>query len=198
MTVNNLNTVDSSFWDGLGAGIIVFIVILFIILLAAAIVILIGEAKLFKKAGKPGWAVIVPFYNTYVLIEIAGLNWWYFLIAISGTIFTIAGIKGLTFLSGIAGAVVNFFVFYNLGKKFKKEPTTYGVLGLFFSGIIAAVLGYSKNMEYDSSVEVSANGPINGGTSKTTSNEPERFCLGCGQKLKQGVQFCENCGKKVE
>lgn len=198
MTVNNFNNMDSSFWEGLSGGILIFFLILILILIAAGIVILIGEAKLFKKAGKPGWAVIVPFYSTYVLIEIAGLNWWYFLIAISGTIFTIAGIQGLSFLSTIASAAVNFFVFYNLGKKFKKDPTTYGVLGLFFSGIIAAVLGYSKSMEYDSSVEVSPNGPINSGTPKSTSSEPERFCLGCGKKLKPNTQFCENCGKKVE
>lgn len=195
-----MTRIDNGFWEGLGIGIIIFLIIMALIIIAAAIVILIGEAKLFKKAGKPGWAAIVPFYNTYVLIEIAGLNWWYFLIAISGTIFSIAEIKGLTPLSLIATAVVNFFAFYNLGKKFKKDPTTYGVLGLFFNSIIAAVLGYSKNMEYDSSVVVSSNGPINDRKENTTTKkaEPERFCLGCGQKLKPGTKFCENCGKKVE
>ena len=198
MNMNNLNQIDSNLWDGLGAGFALFIFILCLIIIAAGIVILIGEAKLFKKAGKPGWAAIVPFYNTYVLIEIAGLNWWYFLIAISGTIFTIAGIQELSFLTVIAVAAVNFFIYYNLGKKFKKDPTTYGVLGLFFSSIIAAVLGYSNSMEYDSSVEVSPNGPINSGNPKNTTSEPERFCLGCGQKLKPNTQFCENCGKKVE
>ena len=32
---------------------------------------LIAMAKIFKKAGRPGWAVIVPFYNMYVLFDIA-------------------------------------------------------------------------------------------------------------------------------
>ncbi len=32
---------------------------------------------LFKKAGRPGWAAIIPFYNMYVLLEIAGKpGWW--------------------------------------------------------------------------------------------------------------------------
>ena len=53
-------------------------------------------------------------------------------------------------------------------------------------------------MEYDSYIEVSPNGPINSGEPKNNSTEPERFCLGCGQKLKPNTQFCENCGKKVE
>ena len=30
-------------------------------------------AKVFAKAGKPGWAAIIPFYNDSVLIDICGL-----------------------------------------------------------------------------------------------------------------------------
>ena len=199
MNMNNLNTtIDNNFFEGLGAGWVLFILILSLMILAAFIVILVGKAKLFKKAGKPGWAAFVPFYGTYVLIEIAQLNWWYFLIAIAGTILNLGNVKGVGFLSTIASAVVNFFIYYNLAKKFKKDSNTYGILGLFFGNIIAAVLGYSNNMEYDASIEVSPNGPINNTASKTASNEPERFCLGCGKKLKSGSQFCENCGKKVD
>ncbi len=196
---NNVLNKNAEFFDNLTGGLLIFVGILFLILIAALVVIIIGEVKLFKKAGKPGWAAIVPFYSTYVLVEIAGLNWWYFLIAISGTIVSLLGIDGLGTVTLLAARAANFFIFYNLGKKFKKDPTTYGILGLFFYGIIAAILGYSKNMQYDSSVEVSPNGPIDdkkGNTTKTA--EPERFCLGCGKKLKPGVQFCENCGKKVE
>ena len=36
--------------------------------------------KIFKKAGKPGWASIVPIYNVIVLIESAGLSLWYLLL----------------------------------------------------------------------------------------------------------------------
>lgn len=181
-------------------GSLVLLGIFAVIAVAFIIVYIIGLVKLFKKAGKPGWAAIVPFYNTYVLVEIAGLNWWYFLIAISGSICTILGIKGLSTITWLASAAVNFFIFYNLGKKFKQNPTTYGVLGIFFSGIIAMIFGYSNSMVYDSTVTVSPNGPIDDKkeTTTTASTEPERFCLGCGKKLKPGVQFCENCGKKVE
>ena len=185
--------------EGLTGGLLIFAGIVFLIAIAALVVIIIGEVKLFQKAGKPGWAAIVPFYNTYVLVEIAGLNWWYFLIAISGSICTIIGIKGLGTVTWLASGAVNFFIFYNLGKKFKKDPTTYGILGIFFSGIIAAILGFSKEAKYDSSVVVSPNGPIEDKkTDNSSAKEPERFCLGCGKKLKPGASFCENCGKKVE
>jgi hypothetical protein len=36
--------------------------------------------KIFSKAGKPGWASIVPFYNTIVLLEIVGEPWWWLLL----------------------------------------------------------------------------------------------------------------------
>ncbi len=36
--------------------------------------------KVFTKAGEPGWASIIPFYNTYVQFRIAGFNPWLFLL----------------------------------------------------------------------------------------------------------------------
>lgn len=178
-------------------GSIILILILGLFLLAFITVYIIGLWKLFKKAGKNGWEAIIPFYSTYVLIEIAGLNWWYFLIAISGTIVSLIGLDSLTWLTNIATLAVNFFVFYNIAKKMKKSPVGFGVAAIFVSGILAIVLGFSKD-EYDSSIPVSPNGPIGDNESNNTSNEPERYCLGCGQKLKPNTQFCENCGKKVE
>lgn len=180
----------------LGGSIIVLLII-GLLAIAIGIVYIIGLWKLFKKAGKNGWEAIIPFYSTYVLIEIAGLNWWYFLIAISGTIVTIIGLDSLSWLANIASIVVNFFVFYNIAKKMKKQPVGFAVASIFISGILAMVLGFSKD-EFDNSVEVSPNGPIGENKSNNTSNEPERYCLGCGQKLKPNTQFCENCGKKVE
>ena len=38
--------------------------------------------KIFVKAGEPGWASIVPFYNTYVLFKISWGNGWLFLLAL--------------------------------------------------------------------------------------------------------------------
>jgi len=36
--------------------------------------------KIFVKAGEPGWAAIVPFYNAYVLFKITWGNGWLFLL----------------------------------------------------------------------------------------------------------------------
>jgi hypothetical protein len=34
----------------------------------------------FTKAKKPGWASIIPIYNTIVLLDIVGKPWWWFLL----------------------------------------------------------------------------------------------------------------------
>lgn len=36
--------------------------------------------KIFEKAGKPGWAAIVPFYNLLVMTEIVGRPTWWILV----------------------------------------------------------------------------------------------------------------------
>lgn len=51
--------------------------ILWIPVLIISIVVIISMWKVFAKAGKPGWAAIVPIYNEWVLFEIVGYpGWW--------------------------------------------------------------------------------------------------------------------------
>lgn len=179
-------------------GSMVLILILGLLIIGFYVFYIVCLWKLFKKAGKHGWEAIIPFYSTWVLIEIAGLNWWYFLIAISGTLVSLVGLDSLTWLTNLLSLAVNFFVFYNLAKKMHKQPMGIAIAGTLVSGIMVPVLALSKNYEYDSSVVVSPNGPIGDNKETTNNNEPEKFCLGCGKKLNPNTSFCENCGKKVE
>lgn len=48
-----------------------------LIYLAILIAVIAGFWKVFTKAGKPGWAAIVPIYNLVVLLEIAGKPLWW-------------------------------------------------------------------------------------------------------------------------
>ena len=52
-----------------------------VVYLAIIVVSLVGLWKVFTKAGKPGWAAIVPFYNAYCLFEMSFGNGWLFLLA---------------------------------------------------------------------------------------------------------------------
>jgi len=53
--------------------------------LAFGIFMLVAMWKIFTKAGKPGWASIIPFYNIWVILEIVGRpGWWLLLMLIPG------------------------------------------------------------------------------------------------------------------
>ena len=57
-----------------------------------AVVLVMAFWKMFTKAGKPGWACLIPIYNIVVLCQIAGRpGWWTVLLMIPlvGLIFTI-------------------------------------------------------------------------------------------------------------
>ena len=36
--------------------------------------------KIFTKAGKPGWAILIPIYDIIIMLEIAGKPWWWLLL----------------------------------------------------------------------------------------------------------------------
>lgn len=49
-------------------------VVTYIISLAISVLAIVAMWKIFTKAGKPGWASIVPVYNIIVLFQICGMN----------------------------------------------------------------------------------------------------------------------------
>ncbi len=53
-----------------------------IIYVAIIILMIVAGWKVYVKAGKPGWASIIPIYNTLVLLEIVGKPWWWLLLLI--------------------------------------------------------------------------------------------------------------------
>jgi hypothetical protein len=55
----------------------------FLVWLAVVVVVIAGAWKTFAKAGKPGWACLIPIYNLWVMLEIAGKpGWWLILLFI--------------------------------------------------------------------------------------------------------------------
>ena len=59
----------SSATSGIFAGIGAIFIIIYLAIIVLAIA---GMWKAFEKAGKPGWAAIIPGYNIYIMIEIVG------------------------------------------------------------------------------------------------------------------------------
>ena len=62
--------------DG-GGGASTIVLLIELVLLVA---IIAGLWKVFTKAGKPGWASIIPIYNGIVLLEIAGKPLWWIIL----------------------------------------------------------------------------------------------------------------------
>jgi hypothetical protein len=63
------------------------------------IILIIAMWKVFTKAGKPGWASIIPIYSAIVFLEIIGKPiWWIFLLLIPfvNIVFAIIAINNLS------------------------------------------------------------------------------------------------------
>ena len=50
--------------------------------LAVALLVVAANWKVYSKAGKPGWACIIPIYNVVVLLEIVGRPTWWIVLAL--------------------------------------------------------------------------------------------------------------------
>ena len=74
--------------------------------------------RIFEKAGKPGWAALIPIYNVIVLLDIVGRPVWWILL----------------FLIPIVNIVVGFILALDLSRSFGHDLAF--ALGLFFLGFI--------------------------------------------------------------
>ena len=101
--------------------------VMMIIWLAVVVFYLICSWKIYQKAGKPGWASIVPIYNIVVLCQIAGKSgWWTLLLIIP-----------------IVNIIILIILMHGLSKNFGKGVGT--TLGLIFlSPIFIPILAFSK------------------------------------------------------
>jgi len=102
-----------------------------LIYFAIAILTLVGFWKVFEKAGKPGWASIVPIYNLIILLEIVGKpTWWVILMLIP-----------------CVNLVFCVWVLNLLSKSFgQSEGFTVGLVVLFY--VFFPILGLSKQYQY--------------------------------------------------
>src|SRR5258708_6986030 len=64
--------------------------------------------KIFTKAGKPGWAAIIPIYNIIVLLQIVGKPWYWLLLMCIPLLGIIWGIWTYNLLSKSFGKGVGF------------------------------------------------------------------------------------------
>lgn len=186
-------------------GLIIFFLL---ILVAVSIFEIIATWKFFQKCGKNGWEAIIPIYNSWIKVEIAGLNWWWFLLLIFSFIVQLSGSDDYKILISIIPLFANFVCNYNLAKKFHQD-TGFAILMTLFSWVIIPIMAFSNKYQYDDSVIVSKNGIFKDDSNvdnsfnnnmNTSANENNNFsgsyCINCGTKLNENDKFCPNCGKE--
>lgn len=105
-----------------------FSVVYMIFCLAIGILVLIAWWKIFVKAGKPGWAAIVPFYNMYCMYDITFGNGWLFL---------------LTFVPCV-NVVFAIMMLFKLAKAYG-QGVGFGFGLLFLNPIFMLILGFGKS-----------------------------------------------------
>ena len=105
-----------------------FSIITNLISLAVCIIVIVAEWKLFQKAGRPGWAALIPFYNTYVMFDI-----------VYGK-----GIKFLTLLIPFYNIYVLIKLYLDLAKCYGYPPA-FGVGILFLNVIFLPMMAFSDS-----------------------------------------------------
>ena len=106
-----------------------------VVYIAVAVLLIIGWWKMFAKAGRPGWGAIIPVYNIYLLIDIAGKPWWFLLIILLG--------QFIPFVGPIASLVFMILVMIGLAQSFGKGAGfTVGLILL--QPIFILILGFGS------------------------------------------------------
>lgn len=100
----------------------------FLITLILSVLTIVGMWKIFVKAGKPGWASIVPIYNLVIMLEIVKKpTWWVILYFIP-----------------FVNIIVGLIIIFDLAKSFGKGiGFTIGMILLPF--IFYPILGLGKS-----------------------------------------------------
>ena len=94
------------------------VAVLLLVDLALVILMIVSMWKIFEKAGKPGWASLIPIYNTIVLLDIVGKPWWWIFLLIIP----------------IVNIIILIIIKHNLSKSFGQGG--WFTLGLIFLSII--------------------------------------------------------------
>ena len=110
-----------------GMGVFLGIIVFFLI---------VCRWKIYTKAGKPGWACIVPIYNIFVLLQIIKKPVWWFILL----------------LVPIVNIVILLIMQIQLAKVFGKG-VGFGLGLIFFAPIFLAILAFGS-AEYQSDVNL--------------------------------------------
>lgn len=181
--------------------------VIWVIALLLMALMIVAMWILFKKAGKPGWAAVVPFYDQYTLYEITWGNGWRFLML----------------LIPIYNIVLAILTYIRLAKAFGKDEG-YAVGLVFLPQVFVPMLAFGSAAYHGVPGVTSA--PAAASQEWVGYQQPQQpvyqqpqqpaqpqqptqpqqpqdsgfqltFCPNCGAKVEGSGKFCENCGRPL-
>ena len=197
-------TADSLSNTGMMAAFMGFFTTYFIFILIICVISVIATWKIFVKAGKPGWAAIIPFYNSVVLCQIAGVNPWWVLI-VCGSSILLSAVPVLGLVSAVASIYFMILLNVSIARSFGKEDG-FAVGLILLAPIFYMVLGCGKS-EYVGAKPMNdflfKNNNTNTQNATVTpsvdnSQSSVKYCAGCGTQVDQTTKFCPKCGQEVK
>lgn len=181
-------------------GLLAFLGAYILTVFVIAVFIIITKWIIFKKAGKPGWAAIIPIYNTYTLCNFVGVNPWWILIVFLSPILCIIPILGALAEFAI---VIYFQILLNvsLARAFNKEDAF--AVGLILLPIVFyPILAFGKDCNYVGKKPMRdiLFDNMNNNNSNVNESQYENikgYCPACGTKINIDTKYCPNCGKQI-
>lgn len=178
-----------------------------IISLVLCVFVLVCMWIVFRKAGKPGWAAIVPFYNLYVLFDItwgSGMRFLLLLIPIYNIILSIQTQVRLAKAFGksggfAAGLVFLPYIFIPLLAFGKETYQGVPVKAAPYQNNPYQQGGYSQQPQQFQYAAPPQQPQQYAAPQQPAPQQPETetrtsaFCPRCGAKS-SGEKFCQNCG----
>lgn len=190
-----------------GLSIVFLIAILVIVAVWTFVIVfyIVGQWKMFSKAGEEGWKSLIPVYNYVILSKLVGVNPWWLLVI--GILYLCVMLPILNFIVALPCMAAYYYYFIILGiatarSYGKKDEWAIGFI--LMPWLFYFLVGNNKEDKYIGVAEVKD--PVWGWFKKTfgskgndtvENTENVKFCAKCGSKIDKESKFCPICGEKI-
>ena len=113
--------------DAATGGLLIFSGVWLFFWLIVGVLMVVSMWKMFTKAGKPGWASIIPIYNLVVMLQILGRPVWWILL----------------FFIPFVNIVMAIIISIDTAKAYGKDPV-FAIVLLLFPYVGYPILGFGS------------------------------------------------------